>query len=502
MIQKNSVLIVEDDRHFKNVLLDFFKALNEEMVVESSNGVHDSIRTLEYFVPDVVLLDLKLGKESGFDLLKFIRQSDRFKHTRVYVLTGDSDPANRSASLELGAEEVLVKPLSLQDLQSVAVKITGLRRNKWSERPTHKIPDPAYAHSIINHALPRHREFLVFAKIHPLEGFSGDFIDIRMEKNRLILILGDCTGHNEDSAKVALILKSISDRCVPLLRASRTDLYLRTLNRWFMQEKIPDQYPTLFAAVLDLSSRTLYYSNANSPLPLMFSRKEDCWKHLPSSKGFFLNFDAEQVYEQVKVPVQNEDRLFVYSDGFSDLLDSTSLPTAIETDFQPNLSNIKDLIESRIRGLRSAGAQRDDVSYILLQIIPHYMEKIEIRSVKDILRLLKSFPEEARFRGYSVAELRGFLWSLASVLRDVFETPLEDVSGVKFVEVEVNCRYLFFSVEAKRRFAWITRPFRTGPSRIKKLKNCSLRIGNKLHSLNLSSSGKVVTGIRYRQASK
>ena len=116
MSQKNSILIVEDDHDFKNVLLDFFKTHNDELIVKAADGVRDSLLTLEGFIPDVVLLDLKLGKESGFDLLKFLRQGERFKHTKVIVVTGDSDPTNTTVSLELGAEEVFLKPLSIKDL--------------------------------------------------------------------------------------------------------------------------------------------------------------------------------------------------------------------------------------------------------------------------------------------------------------------------------------------------------------------------------------------------
>ena len=72
---------------------------------------------LQHFVirePDLVILDLRLGQEEGFDLLLEIRsRSD----VPVIITTGDRrDEIERVVGLELGADDYVTKPFSLREL--------------------------------------------------------------------------------------------------------------------------------------------------------------------------------------------------------------------------------------------------------------------------------------------------------------------------------------------------------------------------------------------------
>jgi CheY-like chemotaxis protein len=63
-----------------------------------------------------VLLDLKLPRRSGFEVLEAIRQHDATKHTPVVVLTSSNQDADIRRAYELCANSYLVKPVNRQSL--------------------------------------------------------------------------------------------------------------------------------------------------------------------------------------------------------------------------------------------------------------------------------------------------------------------------------------------------------------------------------------------------
>lgn len=62
-------------------------------------------------LPELILLDLKLPRRSGFEVLKFIREHEPTKHTPVVVLTSSGQDEDIHRSYEFGANSYLVKPI-------------------------------------------------------------------------------------------------------------------------------------------------------------------------------------------------------------------------------------------------------------------------------------------------------------------------------------------------------------------------------------------------------
>ena len=61
--------------------------------------------------PELILLDLKLPRRSGFEVLSFIREHKPTRHTPVVVLTSSAQDEDIRRSYEIGANSYLVKPI-------------------------------------------------------------------------------------------------------------------------------------------------------------------------------------------------------------------------------------------------------------------------------------------------------------------------------------------------------------------------------------------------------
>lgn len=74
---------------------------------------------------DLALLDLMMPKLSGLDVLKRIREQDRFKSLPCIILTAGGDAKHERDALELGATQFLTKPFSPKKLYALVARLTG-----------------------------------------------------------------------------------------------------------------------------------------------------------------------------------------------------------------------------------------------------------------------------------------------------------------------------------------------------------------------------------------
>ena len=74
---------------------------------------------------DLVLLDLMMPKLSGLDVLKQIREQERFKSLPCIILTAGGDAKHERDAFALGATQFLTKPFSPKRLYALVARLTG-----------------------------------------------------------------------------------------------------------------------------------------------------------------------------------------------------------------------------------------------------------------------------------------------------------------------------------------------------------------------------------------
>jgi DNA-binding response OmpR family regulator len=74
---------------------------------------------------DLALLDLMMPKLSGLDVLRQIREQERFKTLPCIILTAGGDAKHERDALALGATQFLTKPFSPKKLYALVARLTG-----------------------------------------------------------------------------------------------------------------------------------------------------------------------------------------------------------------------------------------------------------------------------------------------------------------------------------------------------------------------------------------
>ena len=83
--------------------------------------------------PDLIVLDVHMPFENGFEVLKFIRATPQLKRLPVVIFTGDTFPETREQSIALGANLFLLKPVNFQEIVELARSLYELMRQMKSE---------------------------------------------------------------------------------------------------------------------------------------------------------------------------------------------------------------------------------------------------------------------------------------------------------------------------------------------------------------------------------
>lgn len=117
--KNNNLLIIEDDLAFANSLIR--RLTKYSYCCEHASDSNQALLLARKMRPTIVLLDMKLGDESGLNLIKPLRSL--LPQSKILLLTGFASIATAVDAIKLGADDYLAKPIDTKTLLT-AIKVT------------------------------------------------------------------------------------------------------------------------------------------------------------------------------------------------------------------------------------------------------------------------------------------------------------------------------------------------------------------------------------------
>ena len=127
MGEKTKLLIIEDDADLVKALELYFSRAGYE-VVTAANGL-EGLQVLYKERPDIVILDIAMPKLDGWEVCRRIRE---LSQVPVVILTARVQEDERVKGLKLGADDYVVKPFSLKELEA---RLEAVLRRARAARP-------------------------------------------------------------------------------------------------------------------------------------------------------------------------------------------------------------------------------------------------------------------------------------------------------------------------------------------------------------------------------
>ena len=130
-LDKTHILVVDDDDRIRELIKEYL--IEKNFIVSSASDAAKAKIKLSFFKYDLIVLDVMMPGQNGFELTKEIKKKD---NTPIILLTAKGEVENRIEGLELGADDYLGKPFEPKELllriKNIISKSKKINLNKTS----------------------------------------------------------------------------------------------------------------------------------------------------------------------------------------------------------------------------------------------------------------------------------------------------------------------------------------------------------------------------------
>lgn len=289
--------------------------------VEVVHSGEEALQLLHRYAFDLVLLDIEMPGISGLEVTRQLRatQSERV-FLPIILLTAKTDPASKLEGLQAGATDFLTKPFDPHELVARIRNFVGSKRLHDRLMTTNKVleQERAKVHQVqmglLPKAMPKVKGHRFAAIYRPCQMAGGDFYDvIQREDGRILLAVGDVSGHGIPSAMYMAVLRAVLHAKAAEM-ASVAEIMV-ALNHILQHALDSYSFVTFYLAEYDPQTHRLLQVCAGHPPALAQDLATNAIEELPLAGTFPLGISPTLELETTEAILHPGQRLILYTDG-------------------------------------------------------------------------------------------------------------------------------------------------------------------------------------------
>jgi phosphoserine phosphatase RsbU/P len=268
--------------------------------------------------PDLILLDVMMPIMDGYEVCRRLKADPNTQKIPVIFLTGQTGTEDETRGFDVGAVDYIHKPFS-EAVVKARVR-THLMLQEAHEQIARQLVEInielEMARQIQLSILPRNTPNIqgmsIGARYLPMTSVAGDFYDfVVVDEKRVGILVADVSGHGLPSALIASMLQVALTAQAP--HASEPERVLSGLNQ-ALCGKFECNFVTAAYMFIDMEKKVMSYAGAGHP-PLLF------WHQLTGKvspvmeNGLILGMFSGAAYTSLRMPIQPNDRVVLYTDG-------------------------------------------------------------------------------------------------------------------------------------------------------------------------------------------
>lgn len=297
MAEKIKILLADDEPAVIDLVGKTLKDAGYE--VSSASDGEEALSKIKTFLPDLILLDVKMPKKDGFEVCRMVRSSPEISSTPIIIISALGDEYNRITGFSEGADDYVSKPVNMEELKArvkaLLLRSRGLapevKDRRGIEESMEKIVSGVAAlDKVLSGGIPKGSNILVLG---PLGSGKSEFARLfltsgikRSEKCMFVAIDDDPT----------LIRKQLSSKLPgPVADYERLGV-IRFVDgySWSTGQQRPEEKFAV-SGTLDLSQLAGVISDAGSELGQSVQGKAGGRRVLDSISSLLVNFDLPAV---------------------------------------------------------------------------------------------------------------------------------------------------------------------------------------------------------------
>ncbi|VTS01843.1 response regulator [Tuwongella immobilis] len=132
MSNEAKILIADDHPHGVELLEAYLAAADYE-VKTASNG-EETLKIVESWKPDLILLDIMMPRMSGFEVCKTLRANEATRDIAVIMVTALDQPSDVERAVEAGCDDFITKPINQQEMLKRVAAMLKARTQREPDR--------------------------------------------------------------------------------------------------------------------------------------------------------------------------------------------------------------------------------------------------------------------------------------------------------------------------------------------------------------------------------
>ena len=318
------VLLIDDSKLSRAVIKNTLSELN--MVITECGDGEEGLRALKNNTFDIILVDTVMPVMDGLTFLKEIKSTNSNNFIPAILMTGNDDLNSKIKGLNVGADDFLQKPVNQKELVARVMSLLRLKKTHDQLYLKNNLikKEMEAAKKVQQFIIPENFSHIIYPSVSgkyvPMEDIGGDFFDTYPLKNgNLGFLIADVTGHGIPAALIVTMTKMIFS--VYADQYSSPSKLLTRVNTDISKMLLENQYITAFYGIYDKEKSIFRFTNAGHCRPYLY-RKKTKKIHLLDTSGFFIGIIEDPQYEDKAVRIEEGDRLFLYTDGITELKNS------------------------------------------------------------------------------------------------------------------------------------------------------------------------------------
>jgi phosphoserine phosphatase RsbU/P len=328
-----TILLVDDDNLVRMVARRRL-AIFHYRILEANNGI-EALAIIEREPVDLILSDWMMPGLNGLGLCEAIKRHEGTRTIHFILMTAFDQPAQIAEGLSRGADDFLPKTASDQEI--IARVRSGLRARQLmldlaesnrllSKKQEELDSELRSASDFVQSLLPRPGEFVPGVKLGwkflPSCHLGGDLFQVaRWGDDHVGLMVLDMSGHGIGAALRAVSLAM-------LFKGEHIQKTFPSYNPGeivtFLNGKYPltdeGEYFTIWMGVWQCSTHLLRFASAGHPGSILV--KSDLPSVVLGGQSWPIGFSPEKNYRAESVNVQAGDRLYLFSDGIYEVINT------------------------------------------------------------------------------------------------------------------------------------------------------------------------------------
>jgi two-component system response regulator len=119
MISPKKILVIDDDEEDRMLMHDMFAEIGVPEIAQFEENGEKALSYLEQLekdaLPNVIVLDLNMPKLNGTQVLRILKNDQRFKNITVIIYSTSVNTIEKEETINLGAHSYIIKPISYEE---------------------------------------------------------------------------------------------------------------------------------------------------------------------------------------------------------------------------------------------------------------------------------------------------------------------------------------------------------------------------------------------------